>query len=223
MSRPLLFGGGVALLGAVAWGLLVFYAHREFGLLAWGIGAAIGAAMVKGGAHGTMLAVVAGVLALASIGTGKQIAFRLIVDKQVTEVSSMLTADMHAEQMKDAKDWVALGTEVSDEQVKAFIEEHDYDGSAADFRREMAPRLVTMAREQPSFDQWREQVRKEFLGTASFLDFLREDFHLADILFVVLGIASAFGLVSKATAELRVAARQQLRAEREAQPPTAAS
>jgi hypothetical protein len=223
MSRPLLFGGGVALLGAVAWGLLVFYAHREFGLLAWGIGAAIGAAMVKGGAHGTMLAVVAGVLALASIGTGKQIAFQLIVDQQSTKMVSVLSPELHAEQAKDAKDWVALGADVSDEQVKTFIAEHGYEGPPADFRREMAPKLVTMAREQPSLEQWREDIRKEFFGAASFFDYLREDFHLADILFVVLGIASAFGLVSKATAELRVAARQQLRAEREAQPPTAAS
>jgi hypothetical protein len=223
MARAMVVGGVVALLGALAWGLIAFYLHREFGLLAWAIGAAIGAAMVKAGAHGTLLAVAAGLLALASIASGKQIAFRLEVHQVTTKIAAELTPEMHAEQTKDAADWVALGAGATDEQVKKFIAEHGYEGNAADFRIEVAPMLAEMAKNQPSLAQWREQMQARFVDHMSFIDFVKEDFHPLDILFVILGIASAYGLINKATMELRVAARQQAREEREAQPPTPAN
>lgn len=41
-TRAMTFAGVAALVGAAAWGLVAFYAHREIGWLAWGIGALVG-------------------------------------------------------------------------------------------------------------------------------------------------------------------------------------
>ena len=47
------------------------------------------------------------------------------------------------------------------------------------------------------------------------MDYLREDFSIIDLLFIGLGIATAFGMVHKNTIAMQIAARQELRAERE--------
>ena len=222
IARALVFAGMGALLGAAAWSLLAFYAHREFGLLAWAIGGVIGFATVKAGGHGTMLAACAGALALLSIGSGKHLAFQLFVDKEAERFAAQLDSSAHQERAQDAADWIALGEQPTAEQVRAFAAAHRYAvEDTASFAREEGARLRQFAAEKPSLDQWREQVRVDVTSGASFVTFLQDDFHPADILFVLLGVASAFGLVSKATVQLQVAARQAAREQREAGAPPA--
>ena len=64
------------------------------------------------------------------------------------------------------------------------------------------------AHEQPAVEDW---VAENY----TFIDYLKGDFHLFDILFVILGLATAFGLVSRHTAELQESAREHLQAERQ--------
>lgn len=217
LGRSLAFGGIAALVGAAAWGLLVHFSHREYGILAWAIGAFVGAAIVKGGGHGNLLAVAAGLLALASIGTGKHFGFQLTVDSVASEIAGKIEDPQLQERRKDAADWVALGAEPTAEQIRTFAEGHEYDFTTRDeFLRVEGELLRQFHAAQPTLDQWRDQIRGQITAEASFVDYLKDDFHPADLLFAGLGIASAFGLVSKATARLRLIARQVARAEREA-------
>lgn len=218
-ARALMFAGIAALLGAVAWGLIAFYAHYEVGYLAWGIGALVGFAAIKGGGHGTLVAVAAGALALLSIGTGKQLAFRMSMDQAAQEyVDEHVTTAVHAERERDAADWVALGDAPTADQVQAYVEGHGFDADdMTQFAAEEGPELRRFAAENLTLEQWRDQVRERFVSGFSFVEYLQDDFHPADILFVLLGIASAFGLVSNHTTKLHVAVREAERKRREAE------
>lgn len=218
-ARALTFAGIAALLGAAAWGLVSFYGHFETGWLAWGIGAFVGFAAVKAGGHGNLIALAAGALTLLSIGTGKQLAFQLAVDQGTTRfLEEHITPAAHQERSRDAADWVALGERPTSEQVQAFAEDHGYDPSdPTAFAAEEGPRLRDFAEQKPSLEQWRDHIRGTVAAEASFLDHLRSDFHPADILFVLLGIASAFGLVSNYTTRLHVAVREAERQRRDAE------
>ncbi len=220
IARALTFAGIAALLGAVAWGSIAFYAHYELGYLAWGIGALVGFAAVKAGGHGNLIAFAAGALALLSIGSGKNLSFRLSVDRSAQRfVAERVTAAAHAKRTKDATDWVALGNEPTPEQLRSFTTEHEFDFDDAAL---FAPRLRRFAEQKPTLEQWRDQIRGEIVAEASFVGFLQDDFHPADILFVLLGIASAFGLVANHTTRLHVAVREAERRRREAEAEDAA-
>jgi hypothetical protein len=214
LQRPLLHGALVAAAGAAVWGAVVYFAHIEAGLLAWGIGVAIGAAMVRAGAHGTALAVAAGLLALLAIVTGKQIAFRLVIGKELDKAMAAVDDSMLHAHERAAAAWVALGDSPTAEQVRRFAREHDYElGKVDEFVRTEGARLRWIATTRPDAAAWRADMRERAQAELSFVDYLKDDFHPADILFALFGIASAFGLVSKATTQRRVAARHALRAE----------
>jgi len=215
-GRALTAAGIAAAVGALAWGAMVFFAHREFSLLAWGIGLLVGFACVKGGGYGTPLAVAAGVFALLSILFGKMFGFRMILEAEFEkQFSAMLTTEAHQEMATDAEKWAALEDKASDDAVSKFILDRGYDyDEVAVFRQEIVPDLVAFHETKPSLEDWRDSVTAEVVNEASFIESLKADFHPLDLLFVGLGIASAFGLVSRHTAELQVEARRQLRDER---------
>lgn len=216
-ARAILFAALGALVGATAWGLMAFYLHHEHGLVAWAIGGLIGFATVRAGGHGTALACCAGVLALLAIASGKQVAFRMFVAKEADALVAKFDTAAHEEHTKDAADWVALGATPTDDQVKAFQRTHGFDAeSPRRFVAETGAELRSFAERKPTLDQWRDEVKEQVRDEASFFDYLREDFHPYDVLFVVLGVMTAFGMVSKATAALRLAAQQAARAEAEA-------
>ncbi len=215
-TRCLAFAGVAAALGATAWGLLAFYSHSEFGVLAWGIGGLIGAAVVRSGGHGTLLAVTAGALALLSIVAGKQTAFRLALDQNLTKIVEKLGEDQLAERKQDAADWVALGPSPAADQVKEFVRSHGYQRVDLNtFAQDEGALLRAFAEKPLSLVEWRDQIRATAASEASFVDFLKDDFHPLDLVFALLGVATAFGMVQKVTTAKQVAARQALRAERE--------
>lgn len=225
-SRAFTLAGMAALLGAVVWGAVAYYGHIETSYLAWGIGVFVGFAAIKAGGHGNLVGLGAGVLTLLSIGTGKQIAFRLSSQQQIDRfVEEHATAAAHAERVKDAADWLALGDDPQPEQVRTFAEQHGFDlTTPAEFAAGIGATLQRFAEQKPSLEQWQEHVRDRLAADLSFADYLRDDFHPFDILFVLLGIASAFGLVSNHTTKLHVAVRAAERKRREAEaaaPPAA--
>jgi hypothetical protein len=79
-------GGGLiaAIVGGVAWGLIVKLSDYEVGFVAWGIGFLVGTAVVlaTGGAKGRRLQIVAVVLALVGILIGKYLGYALIVQEE---------------------------------------------------------------------------------------------------------------------------------------------
>lgn len=72
-----LAGLGAAVVGGIAWGLIVRWTDYEIGFAAWGIGFIVGTAVVFGaqGQRGTPFQLLAVALALAGILLGKYLAF----------------------------------------------------------------------------------------------------------------------------------------------------
>ena len=72
-----LAGLGAAVVGGLAWGLIVKWTDYEIGFAAWGIGFIVGTAVVFGaqGKRGTPFQLLAVVLALVGIVLGKYLAF----------------------------------------------------------------------------------------------------------------------------------------------------
>jgi len=217
-SRALLFAGGAAGVGAVAWGLVIQFADMEIGWLAWGIGALIGAAMVKGGGHGTALAIVSGVLALLSIAAGKAWAYQSIVGEMVEQQGAFLEATHDYDTLAaDAKGWAALGSNPSSDAVRTYMAEYGYEGlTPSEFREGAGVMLETFAAVNPPREAFGEPLAEAFAPT--FLDVVTgqngKDM-LFDLLFVALGIGTAFGLVMKHTTELRLQARRAAREARD--------
>jgi signal peptidase I len=84
LGLALLAGLAVALLGALAWGLVARWTDRELGVLAWAIGFATGFA-VLGAAAGRKtpaLQAIASAAALVGVLAGKYLAFAFVVQEQ---------------------------------------------------------------------------------------------------------------------------------------------
>jgi hypothetical protein len=83
LVRALAGGLIAAIIGGVAWGLIVKLSDYEVGFVAWGIGFLVGTAVVlaTGGAKGRQLQITAVVLALVGVLIGKYLGFALIVQE----------------------------------------------------------------------------------------------------------------------------------------------
>ena len=84
VGLALLAGLAVALLGALAWGLVARWTDRELGVLAWAIGFATGFAILwaAGGRKSPALQAVASVAALIGVLAGKYLAFAFVVQDE---------------------------------------------------------------------------------------------------------------------------------------------
>ncbi len=83
-----LIGGGLAaLIGGVAWGLIVARTDFEIGFMAWGLGllAGFGVVLFARGKKGAALQIVAVVTSVAGIGLGKYVLFTEILRRVVLE------------------------------------------------------------------------------------------------------------------------------------------
>lgn len=225
MTKPLVLGGLAALAGAAVWAAIALLLDHEFGLLAWGIGGAIGAAMLHGGARGTLLAIAAGALALAAIGTGKHLAFQSVVRTEATKVFADFGAAQHAGFAEQCKEWQALGPNPDDAKVREFARKHEIEFTTrAAFDALTGSLMQDFLANQPTLDQWRSQLVEHTAREASFLEFLKAAFHPLDLLFAFLGIVTAYGMITKATMAHRMAvAQQQIEARRAAKAAAAES
>jgi len=87
-----LAGLGAAVVGGIAWGLIVKWTDYEIGFAAWGIGFIVGTAVVFGaqGKRGTPFQLLAVVLAVGGIVLGKYLAFVWIGQDILDEVGASL-------------------------------------------------------------------------------------------------------------------------------------
>ncbi len=219
-GRALAFGGAAALLGALLWGGMRYQLHLEIGWLAWGIGVLVGLAIVKGRGYGTGLAAAAAVLTVLALAGGKYLAWHYDVRGGVSAVLDQYGETEHADRLALADAWAALGARPTKEQVSAFLLDHDLgDEDPVEYASVTGPELTAFAKERPSLAAAREQLQAQIgdlvAAEVPFTTWLRQDLRSGKFLiFVVLGLASAFSLVERATAKLRALARERHRRER---------
>ena len=199
----------VAAGGAFAWKMMVLTTGYEYGVAAWVIGGAIGLAAAIAGAGGQTSGAVCGVLALLAIIGGKYLAYQTIQ----TDLDVMLTQiGLEMEDMRPAYDELLYSAEVfsatpqDDASVREFMVDHGYtdafvalDVSAEEldyFRSFTVPELNSMALSPPGFEQWINTSFQSEISSVSTIELLMEDLGLIDIVFLFLGIGTAFRLGS---------------------------
>ena len=203
---------GAALVGALVWKFIAVTFEYEFGLIAWAIGGAVGIAAASAGSRGMLAGVVCAVLAFGSIGVGKYWAYSAFIDQVQEAISGVMEVDGVDEEMdayfeeekEDAR--LLVSGSGSDIFIRRFMVERGYTfatdpasvskAELADFREYVEPELRNMALNPPDFEEWQARS-SESLDELSPLAMMREDFGIFDILFVLLGIGTAFRLGSQ--------------------------
>ena len=206
-----------AAVGAVAWGLIAQYTGFEVGYVAWGIGAAIGFISALLGSGGVPNGVLCAVLALVAVGAGKLLGSYWTAEKDYREyyVEDWLSEESYQDLQQEA---TAFAQVKSEQEYPKFIVDNNCIGATTveevtkedieGFKEYHAEELKWIAQEKPTYEAWRahEEPRvKEYAAEAAkdgssiltfkdHVDFVRENLNAIDILFAVLGVASAFAL-----------------------------
>jgi len=176
--------------------------------IAWGIGGLVGGAAAALGGRGKTTGAMCAILAIASIFGGKMLGTYFALRKEIRED---LTRDLYDEFMRDANDFARVPSE---DAYREFMVMHGYtQAKSADrvaeaeverFRRIDVPHLRSLHAEKTAFEAW--QKEKTDGGVAAVLrkkslpSFVADDLNAIDIVFALLGIATAYkigGQISK--------------------------
>lgn len=208
-------GGAVA--GALIWAAISYFTNYEVGWIAWGVGGLVGGAAVLAGGRSQTVAIAAAVLAVLGIAAGKVLGFQFAVSAAAPELRQRLIdegAEAGYDELKwDASGLAALEDSSDDEQLVAYLEEHGYEGvTPVMFRTEVEPQLRQFHAEQPTFDVWLDGIIEQSVDEVSAVDLAMSELNAIDLLFLFLGVSTAYGLVVKAAQEQSRAARAAARA-----------
>ncbi len=199
-----------AVAGAVLWMLIAVNAGMEFGIVAWGIGGAVGVASVLMGGRGQANGILCGALALTAIMGGKFLTAEALKDQVADSLAQQTLASTEAvalyeELREDARLYREL--DGSDADLRHFLVTRGYseaesengvsDQELAEFNEYNAPTLLWIDLEQPSFEQWQAHT-VETIQDFSSADIIAADFGFLSALFVIFGIATAFRIGSGA-------------------------
>ncbi|WLQ16730.1 hypothetical protein O5O45_12460 [Hahella aquimaris] len=201
---------GAALLGALLWKVIVMSTGYEFSLIAWGIGGAVGFAALAMGGRGIATGIACGVLAFLAIMGGKYMAIQSIQENWFEILTD--SGEIDVQDFRPVYDSViqaahSYQTDVTDDDsLRNFMIEYGYTEASEpsevvqfeidDFKRDFEPELRKVASENPSFEQWvKATFSQEFEGYSTF-QLMREDFGLLDVLFLFLGVGTAFQMGS---------------------------
>ena len=192
---------GAALLGALIWGGIGYATHSEIGIVAWGIGGLVGTAAVLFGLRGQQGAVIAAALTVAAIFGGKLFTIEFSARGQIAE---LYTKADYQEQMRDARDFPGTDDRAL---LETYMVEHDFaepgvtDEEIEFFEQQWASKLTKWNANKPTIEDWREEMAAEayevVLNELGYFGLLKESLGFLDIIFLVLGLSTAYGLVMK--------------------------
>ncbi|MBU6954030.1 hypothetical protein [Hahella sp. HN01] len=201
---------GAAIIGALLWKVIVLATGSEYGLIAWGIGGAVGFAALAMGGRGLANGIACGVLAFLAITGGKYMAIQSIQDNWFEILAD--SGEIELQDFRPVYDSViqaahSYQTDVTDDDsLRNFMIEYGYTEASEpsevvqfeidDFKREFEPELRKVALENPSFEQWVQATFSQEFQEYSTFQLMREDFGLLDILFLFLGVGTAFQMGS---------------------------
>ncbi|MCA8952389.1 MAG: hypothetical protein KDE27_22960, partial [Planctomycetes bacterium] len=199
VALPLALAATGAVVGALLWAGIVYATGMEIGYVAWALGGLVGGGCMLGGGRGPLLAAAAALLAFVGIAGGRIYGTSLLVEHQIDAVVSVFTPGGFAAMKRAAL------TEADDERPAApFVETavEDYDEATAAEVAELAEaeRQFRERLRDPSFtfEVWRDQQVAAIRSQVSLWDVLKSTFGLIDVLFVLLGLSTAYGIVARA-------------------------
>lgn len=208
--QGLAFAAFAAVAGAFVWYLIANQFGYEVGFVAWGIGGAVGLAAALGGSRSDLAGVACGVLVVLAIFGGKYMAMSSFASEfqasYSADASESEDAASYQEFLYDANAFGELNS-TDDDAVKNFMVDHSFiyvdavsaitNEELAYFRDEYQPGLEQQLQSPMSFEQWQvnymgemEAVFQELSPVKMVIDSLA----LMDIIFLLLGISTAFQL-----------------------------
>ncbi len=202
-----------AVLGSIAWAAVIYFTEYEIGYLAWAIGGAVGFGSVKFGGRGIAMGVVAAALTVVSIFGGKFVSGYVLVSEYITEeIDSQMNRDFFQEEKTVAWNFAEL-PDRSDETLSAFMVSHSFTEASSQaevsaeqiqaFKANNVPWLEMMVSEKPSFGLWKPRAverAKEAMDSILpevVIDSVIEESHVIDLIFLGLGVATAFGMCTR--------------------------
>jgi hypothetical protein len=205
-AKSLAAAAVVALIGALLWKFVATAFGYELGLIAWGIGGAIGTSMIFTESRGQAPALAAAALAMVSIIAGKYMIaddYRDILNNSLSTTEAQAELRSYFDEEVDAAHYyAALSGNESD--LRLFLVEHGYsdadheddvlDSEIALFRSEIEPQLLALAYDEPDFDAWQQRNIDAIFTDVSTWDMFKAGFGALDILFLLLGVSTAFRL-----------------------------
>lgn len=187
--------GGVV--GAIIWGALAYMTGFEIGYVAWGVGGLVGfGAVLLGGRGSFSTAVACGAIALGSIVAGRALAIQLTID-------AMVPREIYNVMMQQAQ---AFSHVKSKREIPMFMVTQGYTTTmdpgdipreeVREFTEIQVPVLKQLHAEKPTFEEWKEtpdaQARLALVAAVPMAEFLKESVGFIDIIFALLGMATAF-------------------------------
>ncbi len=205
-----------AAIGALAWGAVTYFSGYEVGYVAWGLGALVGAAMVKFGGRDMACAATAAALTVVGIAGGKLIATHFVVEKEFRAgCAETFTRELHAALQQDAVDFAQLDPNPTDSELRLFMVEHGFTSAESpqrvqpkevqEFLSTTAAELRSMRSNQPSYESWYAhhvaESRRAFEAEFSIVQANLDQLSGFDLLWVFLGVSTAFGIVRRSGSE----------------------
>jgi len=210
--KGLAFAAFAAVTGAFVWYLMVKLSGYELGFIAWGVGGAIGLAAAAGGSRSDVAGIACGVLVVMAIFGGKFMAMSSIAADYEASFEDESSAELHAVYEEFLVDANGFGNiDISDnDSVKTFMVEHSFidaeasafvnDEELAYFRAEYQPGLEMQLESPMDFGEWKNEMTVDMetvFQDYSVVDMVVDSLGLMDIVFLVLGISTAFQLARR--------------------------
>jgi hypothetical protein len=192
-------------LGMVGWYFLIKTTGFEIGYAAWGVGVLAGiGARILGHSGSNALGVSAGVCALVAIVGGQFLAAK----STVNEIFEEAAKGAYASQLAYAKNALQAIPTGSDSEIRAFLaKDAAEDGSVADptritddeiqeFRQRKLPKLKDIASGKRGASDIEKELQKVKASLVGDLLILKESLSLFTMLWIFLGVCSAYKIAS---------------------------
>ncbi len=209
-SKALIAAAIAAILGALLWSFIAIQFDYELGVIAWLIGGAVGFAAAAFNSQGKTAGAICGVLTLVAILGGKYIAMEHFKDEILSAFSANIEqADeemkaVYEQQKTAAETFAALPP--GEQPLYQFIAEFHYGENATIedltpeeidyFKQDVQPELEKFATNPPHYEQWLSDSVYGGMEKISSIDLIKESFGFIDVIFLFLGIGTAFRLGS---------------------------
>lgn len=197
-----------ALVGALVWKFIATVFGYELGIVAWGIGGAVGYAALSLGSRGQLCGIVCGALALVAILGGKYMVVSSVQDEVLAMFEESFTSEEFNYISEEQQEIAAYYVENvhSEGDLREFIVEYGYSEydepeqvsqeEIDDFKAYVAPMLEGMADGEFDMAAWmRESYENEMEGISNW-ELYQASFGAIDLLFLFLGVGTAFKLGS---------------------------
>lgn len=200
----------VAIFGAILWEFVALTLEYEFGFVAWIIGGAVGYSAAMSGVRRQAGGMICGVLVFLAIIGGKYMAMAAFQENISAEITDgvqnrgLELQEIYAEELYDAKQFYLTVTDedsLRDFMVNYGYSEFDNKASVTNeeidiFNRYQKPLLEKMAYVKPGFEEWKNEYLSSRIDDISTLDLVMQSLELIDLLFIFLGVGTAYKLGS---------------------------